>query len=297
MTDLLVIGILGGAGLVLVILLIVQLRKSNQTDGVSRISQSPYSPNTQGSSWLSNLPHEQPPDELPLAFTSSDPSQNSPVPAGQMQSLPQAAPVQPIPANQVSDSPIQVRYRSYSAGLPVQQRSRAVNSSPWFMLLFLMVFGGMGSWAFITGLKGVEKALASQNWPSVQGQVLSSSVGTHDSHDSDSSTTYSADVRYTYGVNGNTYQGTHLGSGDFSSSNYNQMSAWAAKYPAGKQVSVYYDPANPATAVLETGFSGGLLIPLGVGAAFIAVSVFFVFSIVRTAVSTGMWGLFKSSID
>ncbi len=105
----------------------------------------------------------------------------------------------------------------------------------------------------------LQNAWRSAAWPETPGQILSSDArSTRIPFRS-----YAPFVRYTYTVDGQAYTGDTLafvrdGVG----------AAWAgrkvAQYPPGREVMVYYDPANPAVAVLEPGATpAGLLSAFG----------------------------------
>ncbi len=88
-------------------------------------------------------------------------------------------------------------------------------------------------------LSAMKKKKAAQAWPSVPGTVTSSRVQQKED-ESD------AVVTYSYAVNGKDYQGNRVGF--FSRDTAQQV---VSRYPSGKQVEVFYDPANPSSAVLE----------------------------------------------
>ena len=88
------------------------------------------------------------------------------------------------------------------------------------------------------------------------------------------STTYSAEVTYSYQVAGATYTAGKVAIGQMSSSaEYAQ--GILNRYPVGKKVSVHYSPGDPSDAVLETGIHGGMWICLGVGTAFTLFGIMF----------------------
>ena len=67
---------------------------------------------------------------------------------------------------------------------------------------------------------------------------------------------YHGEIAYRYRLGTTDYQGTQL---DMGRSHWAAREAWQRdldQYPVGKSVIVYYDPAHPATAVLERGLHG-----------------------------------------
>jgi hypothetical protein len=112
-------------------------------------------------------------------------------------------------------------------------------------------------------------------WPTTQGRVTGSRVveeterRTDDDGDERESTTYRADIRFTYRV----------GDADYSSDNWKPgmlvstgspkpAEAVVARYPVGRTVAVYYDPTHPDCAVLEPANRQGAAVPLVVAIAF-----------------------------
>jgi hypothetical protein len=117
-----------------------------------------------------------------------------------------------------------------------------------FMSLALVgaaVFAGLALltlWSFQNTLR---MAFDSSAWPSVQGTIVQSST-----RRSSNSSTRTADIRYTYHVDDRLYENGLI--------NAHMVSApiddILATYPEGRQVAVFYDPADPTRALLEPGF-------------------------------------------
>lgn len=109
--------------------------------------------------------------------------------------------------------------------------------------LLLVLF--MGYWS----LKQSARVKASQAWPSTTGRVLFSSV--EQRRRRKKRDFYCPKVRYEYTVSGKQYQGGALSFGQMVLSDYDAAAQKAAQYPVGSMVQVYYNPENPADAVLE----------------------------------------------
>src|SRR5688500_2093887 len=91
------------------------------------------------------------------------------------------------------------------------------------------------------------KMAAVSQWPSTMGTVLMSTLERRYSSDS-GSTDYPV-VQYSYQVSGQTYQSTKLAPGpEVGGTGAGKV---VARYPAGAQVMVFYNPENPSDAVLE----------------------------------------------
>jgi hypothetical protein len=124
------------------------------------------------------------------------------------------------------------------------------------------------------------KAKSAMRWPTVNGTIVSSTVESH--FDSDGDTMYGASVRYKYQIGRNEYESDRLEWGTHVSTNRPQQAeAIVKKYPPGRAVKVYYDPANPAVAVLEPGSMRAVRIMAFVALIFAVVGVIFlVFAVV-----------------
>ncbi|SMO80391.1 Protein of unknown function [Saccharicrinis carchari] len=147
-------------------------------------------------------------------------------------------------------------------------------------LIFAAVFfiAGLMTYKHIT--KPIaEEAEASKDWPTVQGTVTHAELTK--SRDNDGNDMYSANIRYNYVVDGNSFNSSNIKTVDGSTSMKSSVKKTLKKYAKGTKVAVHYDPEFPNTAVLETGtsFLFGLLLKLPL--LFCAVSVLMVFSLFK----------------
>jgi hypothetical protein len=110
-------------------------------------------------------------------------------------------------------------------------------------------------------------------WPTVRGTILSSEVESEvKRHDNRPIETYGAAVRYSYEVRGKTYESDQIQlGGTRETSDPDEFEQTVARYPAGKRVTVYYDPTDPGIATLEPGASGGIFNMAMVGGGFLLV--------------------------
>jgi hypothetical protein len=125
--------------------------------------------------------------------------------------------------------------------------------------VFLLVFGGGGVYMIYLSRKSKAQAQSSQIWPGITGRVTCSEVGESTSTDSDgdSHTSYHPRVEYSYQVAGQEFSGKRITFGVVKgSSNPRGAQAVLAKYPLGAAATVFYNPGNPADAVLEKQASG-----------------------------------------
>ena len=90
---------------------------------------------------------------------------------------------------------------------------------------------------------------AVSQWPSTMGTVNASYLERRHSSSDSGSTNYPV-VQYSYQVSGQAYQATKLAPGpEVGGTGAGKV---VARYPAGAQVMVFYNPQNPSDAVLET---------------------------------------------
>ena len=111
--------------------------------------------------------------------------------------------------------------------------------------LFLVVFNAV----FLGILFFMRRRMATvKTWPSTMGTVVASYLERRRSSSNNGSTNYPV-VQYSYQVNGQMYQGTKLAPGpEVGGTGAGKV---VARYPAGAQVMVFYDPQKPSEAVLE----------------------------------------------
>lgn len=114
-------------------------------------------------------------------------------------------------------------------------------------LSFLLAGGGIG---FFVGKPILDKAKASESWPSVEGEVLESRL---ESSRSKGKTSYSALVVYRYSVEGEEFEGDRVWFGQYSTNKRSEMHKIVKEYPAGKAVTVYFSPDDASEAVLQPG--------------------------------------------
>ena len=142
--------------------------------------------------------------------------------------------------------------------------------------LVLFLLGALLSWL---GWRNLRSVKASMSWPTVSGRVVSSSVrqdvqrGDEDSADT---TSHVPHVQYEYQVCGQVYQGNRMAFQDKSFSSHKKAFALVEGFPAGQPVAVFYDPANPGSAVLERQAHGNS-VPLVLGPILLIASVAMLF--------------------
>lgn len=128
-------------------------------------------------------------------------------------------------------------------------------------ILFPLIFVIIGLIMFFIYFRNLAKVRASQAWPAVQGTVAASWVRRKQSTDDDGSISesYYPEIQYIYQVMGMEYQGDKITFGPKSGGNRTKAEKAIAKYPTGANVTVFYQPDKPETAVLERSITKGLL--------------------------------------
>lgn len=117
------------------------------------------------------------------------------------------------------------------------------------------------------------QAQRSASWPSVDGTVVSSMVRSKSSGSgTNRGTTYEAEVRYQYQVDGAAYENDVLRFGQISMGWKSGAQADVRRHSRGPDT-VYYDSAKPATSVLEPGLHWALCLKPAVGSLFFTVGV------------------------
>ncbi|NDV11948.1 DUF3592 domain-containing protein [Crenobacter caeni] len=123
------------------------------------------------------------------------------------------------------------------------------------LMPLLLIAVGVAAFAYLWRLG--ETGRAAEAWPQAVGEVTGSRVDTRlrpGGGDASRQEQYKAEIRYTYRYGGRDYQGATVAFPDPGyGQSLTQAEARAARYPAGTQVRVYVNPANPAQACLEAG--------------------------------------------
>jgi len=126
------------------------------------------------------------------------------------------------------------------------------------------IAGGVAGFGF--GKPILDKAKASNEWPSTDGKVIESELERHRGNEGE--TMYKALVVYEYSLDGGEFESDRVWfGGGYSTSDRSEMQAVVKEYPVGKNVTVYYSPDDPGEAVLKPGayfssyllFGGGLI--------------------------------------
>lgn len=128
---------------------------------------------------------------------------------------------------------------------------------------FILVLGLL----LVSNLRSARKGSVSAQWPIAPGRIVSSQVTSHRSLDSDGThtTIYSPEVVYQYVVGAQQLTSDNVSfSGVAGTSWSSGAEATVARYVPGTTVQVFYNPVNPAEAVLEHTAGGVNTLVIGV---------------------------------
>lgn len=149
----------------------------------------------------------------------------------------------------------------------------------WLLWVITALGIAILSWIFLT----FSESQTALKWPQTKGQVVSSSLFIKHlpafvDQNPDPLRWYGADVQYKYTVGGNLYVSHRV-----SLNSWGVRSPMAAlkvmnKYRKQHEVTVYYDPANPAKALLEPGDIGEIAWPLLIGGLLVFFGFYFLFN-------------------
>jgi hypothetical protein len=132
----------------------------------------------------------------------------------------------------------------------------ALNLSPmWIPFCLVSLFGLMGFVFVVLATSSRQAALISEDWPTVAGKVISSTILERhpaDQGDTLAETVFEPVVEYSYTLQGNTYRG------NAPADNHPLISRKRAErinahYPPGAPLRLHYNPEKPSEAVLEAG--------------------------------------------
>jgi len=145
-----------------------------------------------------------------------------------------------------------------------------------FILVFFAVGIGMTVWGGIV----IRNASISEGWPSTQGEITSSYIRSSTDEDG---TSYFADIEFKYVVNDRWLEGDMVNFGEYGTSDMSHAEGIVDRYPIGKMVTVYYNPEQPETAVLEPGLTWSSYFILFMGIIFLIVPAIIFASLLRQA--------------
>lgn len=151
----------------------------------------------------------------------------------------------------------------------------------FFTRIFPLIFVVAGIAGLYFGVKAISKAKESLDWPAVKGKIISSSVERSTRRESTRRSKgrsrtriyYHANISYEYSVDGKDYEGSQVRFGGTSSQNSGRVNSIVKEFPAGKEISVYYEPENPSESILIKGVNPRLYAGAGTGGLFMVIGI------------------------
>ena len=146
---------------------------------------------------------------------------------------------------------------------------------PFGVRVFGLVFVVAGGAMLTAGLLRFKLALDSRTWPVAAGAIVYAEEHSHTTQveagggETSRVTTHGAPLAYRYEVEGRTYLSNIRCFGALAGASRDWALSILERYPAGRAVPVYYNPADPDSAVLETGVSSEAFWLPGAGLAFL----------------------------
>lgn len=147
---------------------------------------------------------------------------------------------------------------------------------------------GIAGWGFlliglacgIFGIFFLRDGFASSAWPTADGTVIgtavrTSIVGTGRRYAGRRSREYYAEVTYRYAVDGESYTSSRFAMGETQRKHSERGDALAdaRRFRTGSTIKVYYDPADPSSAILSPGAGIGAWVPSLIGILFAACGI------------------------
>ena len=130
---------------------------------------------------------------------------------------------------------------------------------------FVLVFAGIGIFMLVKYFRDKGRAEESKAWPATAGEITQAYIRESQTRDSDGymTTSYYPEVRYLYDARGVAYTGEQISFGGAIGGSHQKAAEIVAQYPVGKNLTVYYNPNNPAEAVIERRIGSKLFLIIG----------------------------------
>jgi hypothetical protein len=145
-----------------------------------------------------------------------------------------------------------------------QQRRTRVRT----LSLLRIVFSALAVGLIIFGLFSMRETSRSRGWVKTDGRVVASNVRQFTGKDT---TTYRPMVIYSYSVGAARFMSSRIAFRPVTSGDRTVAAQFAARYPVGRTLPVFYDPQDPEQAVLDQG--GNPWVPILAGGAFSMLAV------------------------
>ncbi len=149
---------------------------------------------------------------------------------------------------------------------------------------FFGFIAALGLFFAVFGVFFIIDGLEARSWPAVEGSVVSTRVLTKTlmQQQSDFSESrrearrsYFPEITYRWTVDGRGHTGSRYALGESHPDYKHREDAREAarRFPPGRAIDVYYDPADPSSAVIDRSLKLGAFVPLPLGLFFLAAGV------------------------
>jgi hypothetical protein len=132
--------------------------------------------------------------------------------------------------------------------------------------LFAFAFVGLGLWCLVLGSSKAMEGLRARSWPTAPGRVVISRVEEMRTSQEIRIARLCLRLDYLYLVRDEAYEGHRVNVGWSCFGSENRVRELANRYNAGREISVYYDPANPHRSLLEPGLEWSVFFLWGLAA-------------------------------
>ena len=141
--------------------------------------------------------------------------------------------------------------------------------------LLVLIFGIISIVMLVKHFRDKKKIVESDNWASVQGQIIFSDIRRQDSINAEGhqNVSYVPEVRYRYEHLGTEYTNDKISFGGKIGRTVKGANTILARYPVGENVTVFYNPANPADSVLERRVGSSVFLWVGLLFVFLTLAV------------------------
>ncbi len=119
----------------------------------------------------------------------------------------------------------------------------------------------LGTFIIYHAVRDTYEGNASQNWPTIQGRIVSFLVKEELGHNIVPS--YSVNVTYRYAVDGKLESSDRMTVGGNEAGDRSEAQSIVSEYPAGSDVTVHYSPTEPSRSVLKAGTDRGFFFIIG----------------------------------
>lgn len=130
------------------------------------------------------------------------------------------------------------------------------------LIAFGLLLMGFAGWSARMNAKAAD-------WPEARGRILRSELRLNSESDNGDA----VHIEYAYEVAGASYRGNTVTYAGMSNDRETKQ-ALVDRYPVGREVTVYVDPAEPSRAVLERQASRGWVGVMAVGGFFVVMALF-----------------------